>query len=72
MGRASMSGMFNRGDIFELVDDGFDQRSFMQQALVCAGQGVLFHVGPGLGNQPEGPLYVQVLHSRASRLSGRS
>ena len=40
-----MSGVFNLGTIFELVDDGFDQGSFMQQVLVCAGQLLLFHVG---------------------------
>ena len=29
-----MSGVFNLGDVFELIDDGFDKRSFAQQALV--------------------------------------
>ena len=61
IGRASVSGVLNLGDIFELVDDGFDQGSFMQQVLVCDGQGLLFHVGSELGNQPEGALCVQLV-----------
>ena len=56
-----MSGVFNLVDIFKLVDDGFNQGSFMQQALVCAGQMLLFHVGSGLGNQLEGALCVQLV-----------
>ena len=58
---ASVSGVFNLGDIFKLTDDGLGPGSFMQEVLVGAGPGLLFHVGSGLGNQPEGALCVQLV-----------
>ena len=63
-----MSGVFNLDPIFELVDDGFNQGSFMQQALVCAGQGWMFHVGSGLGHQPKGALCVQLVAERTGNI----
>ena len=46
-----MSGVFNLGDIFELIDDGFDKRSFAQQEFVGHRQELIFHIGSQLGNQ---------------------
>ena len=48
-----MSCVFNLGDMFELINDGFDESSFPQQALVGLRQGLLFHVGSVLSNQLE-------------------
>ena len=48
-----MSGVFNLGDVFELIDNGFDQGSFAQQEFVGHRQELIFHVGSQLGNQLE-------------------
>ena len=54
-----MSGVFNLGAIFELIDDGFNQRSFVQQDFVGPWQELIFHVGTQLGNQLKGALLSQ-------------
>ncbi len=51
--RATMPCVFNLGDIFELIDDGFDPGSLEQQAFVGHRQELIFHVGSELGNQLE-------------------
>ena len=48
---AAVSCVFNLGDILELIDNGFDQRSFAQQEFVGHRQELIFHVGSQLGNQ---------------------
>ena len=51
-----MSGVFNLGDIFELIDDGFDQGSFAQQEFIRHRQELIFYIAPaeaGVGNQLE-------------------
>ena len=43
--RATVSGVFTLGDILELINDGFDNRSFAPQELVRDGHQLIFHVG---------------------------
>ena len=44
-----MSCVFNLGDVFELIEDRFDNGSFTQQAFVGDRPALIFHVGWQLG-----------------------
>ena len=48
---ATMPGMLNLTDVFELVIDGFDDGSFAQQNLVKQLNEGVFHILSALGNQ---------------------
>ena len=56
-----MSGVLDLSDVFELIDDGFDQGSFTQQDFVGHRQELIFHVGPQLGTQLEVEARFQLL-----------
>ena len=49
--RAAMTSMLNLGDIFELIDDAFDDGPFAQEQFVNPRQQAVFHVFPELGNE---------------------
>ena len=40
---AAMAGVFDLGDVFELVEDGFDNRAFTQQYFVRPQEEARFH-----------------------------
>ena len=44
VGGAAVAGVFDLGDIFELIEDGFDNRTFPQQELVRPHEEAGFHV----------------------------
>ena len=51
-----MARMFNLRDVFELVNDGFDNGAFAQQDFIHQGHGHILHVGTDTGHQfhPQG------------------
>ena len=44
--RAAMAGMLNLRDIFELIDNAFDNGRFAQEQFVYEGQQAVLHVFP--------------------------
>ena len=54
--RATMAGMLDLRDVFELVIDGLDDRAFPQQQLVKQRQQLVFHILTQLGDELHAPL----------------
>ena len=44
MGNPAVAGMLDLADVFELVDDGFDEGAFAQQELIHQGHETVLHV----------------------------
>ncbi len=49
VGAAAVAGVFNLGDILELVNDGLDNESFAYQQLVLEKDESILHVFAGSG-----------------------
>ena len=59
-----MSCVFDLREIFELIDDGFDNRPFAQQEFIGHRQQLIFRVGSELGNQLEVEQHFQLFTQR--------
>ncbi len=47
--RRAVTGMLDLGNVFQLVNNGFDDGAFPQQQAVCQGHQAIFHIALEFG-----------------------